>query len=153
MNTEFLAGLLVARMLEGVRLPLARPWLPANRAGCDRWVQRYQGLPAEDFVLGKLTAEAGFGVILSRNIVEHRIGSQSLRANAAHRLRLGPQHTEVATVGICGTDFYLPLAPGVADLCAGSALVAAAVRGNWRFRARRRGVRLFGFLVQSRIGC
>jgi ceramide glucosyltransferase len=111
MNTEFLAGLLVARMLEGVKFAVG-PTVAARRSalaaiGGFNAIKDYL---AEDFVLGKFTAEAGFGVILSRNIVEHRIGSQSLRANATHRLRWARSTRRSRPLGYVGQLFTYPLA-------------------------------------------
>jgi len=88
MNTDFLAGLLVARMIVGVKFAVG-PTLAARKSvlakiGGFNTLKNYL---AEDFVLGKFAARAGFGVILSRNIVEHHIGSEPWRVNAAHRLR------------------------------------------------------------------
>jgi ceramide glucosyltransferase len=88
MNNEFLAGLLVARMLVGVKFAVG-PTLAARKSVLSK-IGGFNALKnylAEDFVLGKFAAQAGFGVILSRNIVEHHIGSEPWRVNAAHRLR------------------------------------------------------------------
>jgi ceramide glucosyltransferase len=111
MNTEFLAGLLVARMLEGVKFAVG-PTVAARKSalaaiGGFNAIKDYL---AEDFVLGKFTAEAGFGVILSRNVVEHRIGSQGLRANAAHRLRWARSTRRSRPLGYVGQIFTYPLA-------------------------------------------
>ncbi len=123
MNTEFLAGLLVARMLEGVKFAVG-PTVAARRSalaaiGGFNAIKDYL---AEDFVLGKFTAEAGFGVILSRNIVEHRIGSQGLRANAAHRLRWARSTRRSRPLGYVGQLFTYPLA---------LALITCALAPNW----------------------
>jgi ceramide glucosyltransferase len=88
MNTDFLGGLLVARMIVGVKFAVG-PTLAARKSllatiGGFSALKNYL---AEDFVLGKFAARAGLGVILSRNIVEHHIGSEPWRVNAAHRLR------------------------------------------------------------------
>jgi ceramide glucosyltransferase len=88
MNTEFLAGLLVARLVEGVKFAVG-PTIAARKSALEA-IGGFGVLKdylAEDFVMGKFAAEAGYGVILSRNIVQHHIGSESLRANASHRLR------------------------------------------------------------------
>jgi len=113
MNTEFLAGLLVARLLEGVKFAVG-PTVAARRAA----LEAIGGFPvlkdylAEDFVMGKFAAEAGFGVILSRNIVEHRIGSQGWRANASHRLRWVRSTRRSRPMGYLGQLFThsLPIA-------------------------------------------
>jgi len=110
MNTEFLAGLLVARMLEGVKFAVG-PTLAARKSA----LQAIGGFDvlkdylAEDFVMGKFAAQAGFGVILSRNIVEHRIGSQPFRANAAHRLRWARSTRRSRPLGYVGQLFTYPL--------------------------------------------
>lgn len=131
MNTEFLAGLLVARMLEGVKFAVgptlaARKSVLAKIGGFDT-LKNYL---SEDFVLGKFAAEAGFGVILSRNIVEHRIGSESWRVNAAHRVRWVRGTRRSRPLGYIGQLFTypLPLALIVCALAPGwwPALVAAA---------------------------
>jgi ceramide glucosyltransferase len=113
MNTEFLAGMLVARMLEGVRFAVG-PTLVARRSvlaaiGGFAVLKDYL---AEDFVMGKFAAEAGIGVILSRNIVEHHIGSEKLRPNAAHRLRWVRSTRRSRPAGYLGQLFTytLPLA-------------------------------------------
>jgi ceramide glucosyltransferase len=42
---------------------------------------------AEDFLMGKLAAAAGYGVALSSYVIEHHIGNSTLRQNVRHRLR------------------------------------------------------------------
>ena len=88
MNTEFLAGVLVARFVEGVRFAVG-PTIVARKSALDGigGLAALKDYLAEDFVMGKFAAAAGLGVILSRNIVEHHIGSESLPVNTAHRLR------------------------------------------------------------------
>lgn len=110
MNTEFLAGLLVARMLEGVRFAVG-PTLVARRSVISKigGFQKLKDYLAEDFVLGKFAAEAGFGVILSHNTVEHRIGSEPWRSNAAHRLRWVRSTRRSRPFGYIGQIFTYPL--------------------------------------------
>lgn len=109
MNTEFLAGLLVARMLEGVKFavgPTVVARKPALQAiGGFNLLKDYL---AEDFVMGKFAAEAGFGVVLSRTIVEHRIGSEALLANASHRLRWSRSTRRSRPLGYVGLIFTYP---------------------------------------------
>ena len=96
MNTEFLAGLLVARLIEGMRFAVG-PTIAARKQALAAigGFAKLKDYLAEDFVMGKFAAQAGMGVILSRNIVQHRIGSQSFRANISHRLRWAAQHSPV----------------------------------------------------------
>ena len=88
MNAEFLGGVLVARYLNGMDFALGCT-LAIRREALERiggW-QILRDYLAEDFMMGKLVAESGKRVILSSYVIEHRIGSQSFRANLEHRLR------------------------------------------------------------------
>jgi ceramide glucosyltransferase len=124
MNTEFLAGLLVARMIEGVKFAVG-PTLAARKSMLEKigGFNTLKDYLAEDFVLGKLAAEAGFGVILSRNIVEHRIGSETWRVNAAHRLRWVRSTRRSRPLGYLGQLFTYPVPVAL--------LVCAAVPDWW----------------------
>ncbi len=76
LNTEFIAGVLVARMMEGMKFALG-PTIAARRETLARigGFDRVKDYLAEDFVMGKLAAEAGYKVILSSYVIEHRIGA------------------------------------------------------------------------------
>lgn len=124
MNTEFLAGLLVARLMEGVRFAVG-PTIAARKQALEAigGFAKLKDYLAEDFVMGKFAAEAGLGVILSRNIVEHHIGSQGFRANVAHRLRWVRSTRRSRPLGYVGQLFTYPLPLAV--------LVWAAHPGWW----------------------
>jgi ceramide glucosyltransferase len=88
LNTEFIGGILVARMLEGMRFAVG-PTIVARKSAIEQlggW-RRFNEYLAEDFVLGQRAAEAGLGVGLSRYVIEHHIGTQNFGANMRHRLR------------------------------------------------------------------
>ena len=111
MNTEFLGGVLVARLVEGMKFALG-PTLIARRRVIDHaggWDELSQFL-AEDFVLGNRAAEGGFRVILSSYVIEHRIGSQDLEHNLAHRLRWNRSTRRSRPAGYAGQLFTYPLA-------------------------------------------
>jgi ceramide glucosyltransferase len=110
MNTEFLAGLLVARMMEGVKFAVG-PTVAARKSALQAigGFNLLKDYLAEDFVMGKFAAEAGFGVILSRSIVEHRIGSETLRSNLSHRLRWARSTRRSRPLGYIGQVFTYPL--------------------------------------------
>jgi ceramide glucosyltransferase len=123
MNTEFLSGVLVARMLEGMKFALG-PTLTARRQVLEQiggW-DYLKDFLAEDFVLGNRAAESGFGVILSSYVIEHRIGSQPLRQNFAHRLRWNRSTRRSRPAGYIGELFTNPLP---------LALLLVAVRPTW----------------------
>jgi ceramide glucosyltransferase len=110
LNTEFIGGVLVARMLDGMKFALG-PTIAARRAtlagigGFDA----VKDFLAEDFVMGKLAAERGDGVILSSYVIEHRIGAQGLMANLKHRLRWNRSTRRSRPAGYVGQLFTNPL--------------------------------------------
>ncbi|MBV8816765.1 MAG: glycosyltransferase, partial [Acidobacteriaceae bacterium] len=109
MNTEFLGGLLVARLLMGVDFAIG-PTIVARRSVLDHVpFDTVKDYLAEDFVLGKFASEAGLGVILSRNIVEHRIGSEPFLPNISHRLRWARSTRRSRPLGYLGQVFMNPL--------------------------------------------
>ena len=77
---------------------------------------------AEDFVMGKLAAERGDGVILSSYVIEHRIGAQPFAANLRHRLRWNRSTRRSRPWGYVGQIFTNPLPP---------ALLLWAVKPEW----------------------
>ncbi len=110
MNTEFLAGILTARMLEGMRFAVG-PTIVARRsaiAAIGGWPALKDYL-AEDFVLGQLAAARGLGVGLSGYVIEHRIGAQPFIANARHRLRWCRSTRRSRPAGYAGQFFTYAL--------------------------------------------
>ncbi len=110
LNTEFIGGLLVARMLEGVRFAVG-PTIVARKHILDQigGFEKLSHYLAEDFVMGQLAAEHGFGVILSRYIIEHHIGNEPLLTNFAHRLRWNRSTRRSRPAGYVGQVFTNPL--------------------------------------------
>jgi ceramide glucosyltransferase len=123
MNTEFLAGILVARMLEGMKFGVG-PAMAARRRTIEQigGMGRLKEYLAEDFVMGKFAAEAGAGVALSSCVVEHRIGTSDLRENLSHRLRWVRSTRRSRPAGYAGQLFTYPLP---------LALLLVAVRPEW----------------------
>lgn len=110
MNTEFLSGVLVARMLNGMDFAL----------GCTLAIRRkaleqiggfdlLKDYLAEDFVMGKKVSESGWRVLLSCAIIEHRIGSQNLSRSVKHRLRWARSTRRSRPLGYIGQVFTNPL--------------------------------------------
>ena len=110
LNTEFLGGVLVARLLEGMKFAIG-PTIAARRHALERigGFDRLKEYLAEDFVMGKLVAESGGGVILSSYVIEHRIGSQALGVNVRHRLRWNRSTRRSRPLGYIGQLFTHPL--------------------------------------------
>lgn len=123
MNTEFIGGLMVARMIEGVKFAVG-PTIAARRSALEAigGFETLQEYLAEDFVMGHLAAEKGMGVILSSYVVEHRIGSQGFAANARHRLRWARSTRRSRPAGYIGQLFTNPIP---------LALILIAVNAAW----------------------
>ncbi len=136
MNTEFLAGILVARMLEGMKFGVG-PGMAVRREVLER-IGGFETLKqylAEDFMMGKLAAEAGYGTALSSCVIEHRIGAQRFRPNLEHRLRWARSTRRSRPAGYFGQLFTYPLPlalllfavkPALWPLAAAAVLIRAA---------------------------
>jgi ceramide glucosyltransferase len=109
MNTDFISGILMARMIEGMRFAVG-PTIVARRSVLRSigGFNRLKDYLAEDFVLGKFAAEAGHGVILSSYVIEHHIGSADASHNAAHRLRWARSTRRSRPRGYVGQIFTMP---------------------------------------------
>jgi ceramide glucosyltransferase len=109
-NTDFWASALVARMVEGMQFAVG-PTIAARRRVLDSigGMDRLKDYLAEDFVMGKFAAAAGHGVILSSYVVEHHIGSTTLRENIAHRVRWTRSTRRSRPAGYVGQLFTMPL--------------------------------------------
>lgn len=110
MNTEFLGGILVARVVEGMKFAVG-PSIVARKAALLSFggFNRLKDYLAEDFVMGKLASEHGWRVSLSSYVIEHRIGSQGFRENLRHRLRWARSTRRSRPGGYIGQLFTNPL--------------------------------------------
>jgi ceramide glucosyltransferase len=110
MNTQFLGGVLVARMLEGMKFALG-PTITARKAVLDEigGFDRLKEYLAEDFVMGKFADELGYKVLLSSYVIEHHIGGQGFAANFGHRLRWARSTRRSRPAGYVGEIFTMPL--------------------------------------------
>ena len=128
LNTEFVGGVLVARMLDGMKFALG-PTIAARRETLLRigGFDAVKDFLAEDFVLGKLAADHGYGVILSSYVIEHRIGGQPFAANLRHRLRWNRSTRRSRPWGYLGQVFTHPLPLALLLLAASQAWWPALV--------------------------
>ena len=118
MNTDFHAGLFTAVMMEGTKFAVG-PTIVARKQVLDDLggMQRVRDyLSSEDFMLGRIAAELGFGVRISPYVVEHRIGSEGMLKNFAHRLRWARTTRRSRPWGYLGQFFTYPLPIG-ASFC------------------------------------
>src|SRR5580692_4891503 len=110
MNTEFLAGVLVAWLVGEMNFALG-PTLAARR----EVIEAMGGFAdlghylAEDFEIGNRAPHLGYRVVLSSSVIEHHIGSQTLSENLQHRLRWARKIGRSRPVGYWGQIFTNPL--------------------------------------------
>ena len=112
-------------MLEGMRFAVG-PTIAARRHVLDAigGMDRLKDYLAEDFVMGKFAAEAGYGVILSSYVIEHHIGTATLRQNIAHRIRWTRSTRRSRPAGYVGQLFTMPLPLALLVWTVNPALVA-----------------------------
>lgn len=114
MNTQFLAGVLVAWLVGEMDFALG-PTLAARRevieamGGFDRLGEYL----AEDFIIGNLAPRLGYRVLLSSCVIEHRIGSQPFKRNLQHRLRWARSTRRSRPAGYWGEIFTNPAPLGL----------------------------------------
>jgi len=119
MNTDFHAGIFTAVMMEGVKFAVG-PTIVARRSVLLALggIERVKDYLAEDYMLGRIASELGFEVRLSSYIVEHRIGSERMRANFAHRLRWARSTRRSRPWGYVGQFFTHSLPVGLLAILA-----------------------------------
>jgi ceramide glucosyltransferase len=86
--TEFFAGVLTARKMEGMKFTLGSTVL-IKRSVLEAigGFQRIADYLADDFLLGNLSAQAGYQVVLSHCIVNHTFDTKSFRDLLRHQVR------------------------------------------------------------------
>ena len=110
MNTEFLAGVLVAWLIGEMDFALG-PTLAARREliAAMGGFEELGHYPSEDFVIGNRAPGLGYRVVLSSCLIEHRIGSQTFKRNLQHRLRWARGTRRSRPAGYWGQIFTNPL--------------------------------------------
>jgi ceramide glucosyltransferase len=88
MSTEFMAGVVVAERLEGMKFALGPAM--AIRRSCLQAIGGFTAMKdylADDFVLGNWAAAAGWRVVLSTHVVKHHVSNTGFLRSFKHRLR------------------------------------------------------------------
>ncbi len=111
MNTDFHAGLFTAVMVEGNKKFAVGPTIVARRSvllGIGG-IERVKDYISEDYMLGRIASDLGFGVRFSSYVIEHRIGSEGLLTNLAHRMRWARTSRRSRPWGYVGQFFTHPM--------------------------------------------
>jgi ceramide glucosyltransferase len=128
MSTEFMAGVLLAWKLEGMKFALG-PTMAVRRA-CLEAIGGFPSMAdylADDFVLGQWAAEAGYRVVLSPHVIDHQVLGEEFRRSFLHRLRWARSARFSRPWGYVGQLFTypVPLALALAPVAKGSVFLGA----------------------------
>lgn len=142
MSVEMTAGVLVARMMEGMQFVLG-PTMSFRRDA----IRRVGGFKvtadycADDFVLGNETFKLGQTVVLSHHAIDHIVINLSLMASLKHQVRWMKSTRFSRPKGHFGTALTFSLPFGLLGLAAGVLLGHV----GW-------GVALLAWAVATRLG-
>ncbi len=106
MSTEFMAGVVVAWRLEGMKFALGPSM--AIRRDCLRAIGGFAAMAdyhADDFVLGQWASEAGYEVALLPHPVNHHATALGFTRNFKHRLRWNRSSRFSRPAGYIGQGF------------------------------------------------
>jgi ceramide glucosyltransferase len=106
MSTEFMAGVVVAERLEGMKFALG-PSMAVRRA-CLRDIGGFAAMAdylADDFVLGHWAEQKGWRVALSCNAINHHATATGFWASFVHRLRWNRSTRYSRPAGYVGQGF------------------------------------------------
>lgn len=110
MSTEFMAGVLLAWKVEGMKFALG-PTMIVRRE-CLAAIGGFAAMAdylADDFVLGHWAHHAGYQVVLSPHTVNHQVLSEGFRASFLHRLRWARSARFSRPWGYIGQAFTYPV--------------------------------------------
>lgn len=110
MSTEFMAGVVVAEFLEGLKFAIG-PSMGITRK-CLKQIGGFPALAeylADDFVLGEKAAAAGYEVVLSIHAVDHHAYSTGFVRSFQHRLRWNRSSRFSRPAGYWGQGFIYGL--------------------------------------------
>ncbi len=115
LNVDFIAGMLTARMLNGMDYAIGCT-IATRRADIEAigGLQDIQPYLSEDFVIGNRMHAIGRKVILSRSVIEHYIGDDSILNSWRHRLRWARGSRRSRPAGYVGEVFTRPAVLAVA---------------------------------------
>jgi len=106
MSTEFMAGVVVANHLEGMKFTLGPSM--AIRRDCLRAIGGFAAMAdylADDFVLGQWASKAGYQVALLPHVVNHHATALGFTSSFRHRLRWNRSSRFSRPAGYIGQGF------------------------------------------------
>lgn len=141
MSVEMPSGVLVANLLEGMKFALG-PTMATRKDLVERLggFQVLASFCADDFVLGRLVAESGREVALSKCVIDHIVLNRSARESLLHQVRWMKSSRFSRPLGHVGTGLTFAMPYGLLGFAVG------AVRGDWAL-----GLALLGIAFLTRV--
>ena len=141
MSVEMTAGVLVARMMEGMQFTLG-PTMAFRRGTIGRMggFKVTADYCADDFMLGNETHKLGQTVVLSHHAIDHMVINSSFAASMAHQVRWMKSTRFSRPKGHFGTSLTFSLPFGMLGWAAAAALGHPCL-----------GLALFGWSVATRL--
>ncbi len=141
MTIEMSSGVLVANLLEGMKFALG-PTMVIRKNVLEGWggFGVLRDYCADDFVMGALTHEAGWTVVLSQHVIDHIVLNRSARQSFLHQLRWMKSSRFSRPSGHVGTGLTFAMPFGLLGL------VAGWLSGHWLL-----GLGLFAAACANRI--
>ena len=137
MSVEMSAGVVTANLLEGMKFGLG-PTIVARKDSVEK-IGGYRVLGeyfSNDFVIGNLIEKAGYGVILSRHVIDHVVPPMTFRRMWERQVRWAKGTRWSRPKGHFGTGFVFAMPYGILGFLAatvigniwlGTALLGAAI--------------------------
>jgi ceramide glucosyltransferase len=120
MSVEMTAGVLVAKLMEGMNFGLG-PTIAVRRDALNA-IGGYQAIGeyfSNDFIIGNLIAERGYKVVLSRHIVDHVVPAMTFRRMWRRQLRWAMGTKYSRPKGHFGTGLIFAVPFGILGLAGG----------------------------------
>lgn len=137
MSIEMPAGVLISRMLEGMKFALG-PTLATRLDVLEKigGLRQFENYCAEDFEIGRLADAAGYRVLLSGHIIDHMSADREFKKSFAHQVRWMLSTRFSRPAGHAGTIFTFAAPFGIIGLIAGlllhqPALGVALLSWSW----------------------
>jgi ceramide glucosyltransferase len=123
MSVEMFSGVVVADMMEGMRFALG-PAMAIRRDVLEKvgGIAATKDYYADDFVLGKMTWAAGYKVVLSHEVVDHIVLTESFVPTFKHQLRWMKSTRYSRPKGHVGSGLTYAVPFGILGLISAAAL-------------------------------
>ena len=144
MSVEFVSGVLIADLLEGMKFALG-PTMATRREALEKvgGFGAFADYCADDYLLGNRVAAAGYKVVLSGHVIDHIVLNRSLRASLAHQVRWMKSTRYSRPRGHLGSGLTFAVPFGLLGLASG------AIMGSWGLGAALLAVALANRLLQA----